>query len=451
MAAARFRRLVLSIGLVGLLAGASGWATPVAASGSYLLPLPGGTHVLVTQGNGGGHTGWEKYAWDFAVFGSGAEFPIVAARGGTVIGLEAEYTTAQHCLNSSCWTLANYVLIDHGDGTAGLYMHLAENSVKVVLGQQVTQGESLGDADNTGWSTGNHLHFQVENTPSQKVLDQANGGTAARGWWFTQSIPISFSDPFVLARNSDGIPTYPGSFPGGYVSSNGGSQAAITPSATPTPTPTRRPTPTPKPLATPTPTPTLGPTLTPTMGPTPTPTPWLPSPTPGTVDGTAVRLPASVWLPIGDTTISPEAADGTFSATTSGTFWDGITTDPAGIGCDYEFKGEARLDSGAGFGFVVRATFKDGTPYGHGFQYGNDGLGPNDIEYPSQTEYGFTGGPTDSAWHTISVHVVGSAYTESLDGVQIFSGTTKSTCGGLFIRLWRTTTTFRNLEVIPIS
>jgi hypothetical protein len=47
--------------------------------------------------------------------------------------------------------------------------------------------------------------------------------------------------------------------------------------------------------------------------------------------------------------------------------------------------------------------------------------------------------------------VVGSAYTESLDGVQIFSGTTKSTCGGLFIRLWRTTTTFRNLEVIPIS
>jgi murein DD-endopeptidase MepM/ murein hydrolase activator NlpD len=221
MAAARLLRLALAIGLIAL-CGAGPGAPSAAASGPYLLPLPSGTHVIVTGGNGGYHTGWEAYAWDFAVFGSSAEFPVVAARGGTVIGLQAGFKTSQHCEDDSCWTLANYVLVDQGDKTSALYMHLAEDSVKVSLGEKVIQGQRLGDADNTGWSTANHLHFQIEATPTQTVIDQARAGKARDGWWFTQSIPATFSDPSVLARNPDGKPTYPGSFPGGYVSSNGG-------------------------------------------------------------------------------------------------------------------------------------------------------------------------------------------------------------------------------------
>ena len=222
MVAARFRPLALAIGLVGLLAGASAWASPVAASDSYFLPVQDGTHVVVTQGNGGGHTGKEKFAFDFALAGD-PEFPVVAARAGTVIGLEAGYKTSQHCGNDSCWTLANYVLVDQGDNTSALYLHLAEGSLKVVLGQKVTQGQTLGDADCTGWSTANHLHFQVEQTPSSKVLDQAKAGKAADGWWFTQSVSITFSDPSVLAQDPNGIPTAGGV----YVSSNGASQAPV--------------------------------------------------------------------------------------------------------------------------------------------------------------------------------------------------------------------------------
>ncbi|MGA3058579.1 MAG: M23 family metallopeptidase [Candidatus Limnocylindrales bacterium] len=186
---------------------------------------------MVIQGNGAGHTGWEAFAWDFAVFGSTAEFPVVAARGGTVVGLEAGYKTSQHCQDDSCWTVANYVLIDQGDKTSALYLHLAEGSLKVVLGQKVTQGQPLGDADNTGWSTGNHLHFQVEQTPSQVVLDQARAGKAADGWWFRPSISVGFLDPSVLARDPSGIPTPRDSYPGGYVSSNGGAQTPTQPSA----------------------------------------------------------------------------------------------------------------------------------------------------------------------------------------------------------------------------
>jgi hypothetical protein len=230
MAAIRTLRLALSLGLIGLLSSAGPWAPIAAASSPYLLPLPSGTHVVVTQGNGGGHTGWEEFAWDFAEFGN-PEFPVVAARGGTVIGLQAGYKTSQHCEDDSCWTLANYVLIDQGDKTSALYMHLAENSVQVSLGQKVTQGQSLGDADNTGWSTANHLHFQVEQTPSQAMIDQARAGKAKAGWWFTQSISVAFADSSVLARDPNGIPTPNDSYPGGYVSSNGGPQAPVQPPA----------------------------------------------------------------------------------------------------------------------------------------------------------------------------------------------------------------------------
>lgn len=41
-----------------------------------------------------------------------------------------------------------------------IYEHLLGYNVKV--GQTVTTGDLIGWADNTGWSSGNHLHFQVE-------------------------------------------------------------------------------------------------------------------------------------------------------------------------------------------------------------------------------------------------------------------------------------------------
>jgi murein DD-endopeptidase MepM/ murein hydrolase activator NlpD len=228
MAAARLQRLALSIGLVALLTGAGPWTLPAAASSPYLLPLPGGTHVMVTQGNGGGHTGWEAFAWDFAVFGSTDEFPVVAARAGTVIGIEGGYKSSQHCNTSKCWTLANYVLVDQGDNTSALYLHLAENSLKVAVGQKVTQGQALGRADCTGWSTGNHLHFQVQEMPSQDVLKQVKKGTAAAGWWFRPSISVAFADSSVLERDPDGIPTYADSYPDGYLSGNAKSSGATT-------------------------------------------------------------------------------------------------------------------------------------------------------------------------------------------------------------------------------
>lgn len=56
----------------------------------------------------------------------------------------------------------NYVVIDHGDGLTSQYYHMAQSTVKVRAGQNVTAGQVIGYMGNTGASTGAHLHFQLE-------------------------------------------------------------------------------------------------------------------------------------------------------------------------------------------------------------------------------------------------------------------------------------------------
>lgn len=51
-------------------------------------------------------------------------------------------------------------------GWRATYMHLAE--VHVAVGQVVQRGDALGETDNTGNSTGPHLHYQI-NSPSGAV------------------------------------------------------------------------------------------------------------------------------------------------------------------------------------------------------------------------------------------------------------------------------------------
>ncbi len=53
----------------------------------------------------------------------------------------------------------NRVLIDHGNGFATLYGHLAK--IYVAAGQTVNRGDQIGQMGSTGRSTGTHLHFEI--------------------------------------------------------------------------------------------------------------------------------------------------------------------------------------------------------------------------------------------------------------------------------------------------
>lgn len=61
----------------------------------------------------------------------------------------------------------NFVKIDHGHGVSTLYAHLDE--VLVYEGQNIKEGQLVGYSDDTGNSTGNHLHFEIR--VNERVID----------------------------------------------------------------------------------------------------------------------------------------------------------------------------------------------------------------------------------------------------------------------------------------
>lgn len=149
----------------------------------------------------------EWYAWDFDL---PAGTPVLAARGGRVALVDDDWP-AGHCgalpavrsapvgtgTVSNIGNEANFVQIDHGDGTSALYLHLSRVD-PAILAKALTRGH-VSAGERLGWSgrTGNtgchaHLHFQVEYTVAAD--------------WFTYSVPVRFVDRDVVRRHPDGIP-----------------------------------------------------------------------------------------------------------------------------------------------------------------------------------------------------------------------------------------------------
>jgi len=134
---------------------------PVSAD-SFRLPWGPGVTMQLTQDCNDAccsdHVGNDEYAYDWA---NGGSFDVLATRGGTITHLKINSTTG--CGSTSCTNDANYIVIDHGDGTESTYLHLEGNTLAsgITCGGTVTRGQLLARSGTTGWSTGIHLHYQV--------------------------------------------------------------------------------------------------------------------------------------------------------------------------------------------------------------------------------------------------------------------------------------------------
>ena len=78
------------------------------------------------------------------------------------IGKPAEYSLKDFIENPKLLA-GNYVIIDHGTGEYSMLGHFKQHSLKVQVGDKVSQGQILGLAGNSGASEIPHIHYQLQN------------------------------------------------------------------------------------------------------------------------------------------------------------------------------------------------------------------------------------------------------------------------------------------------
>lgn len=86
-------------------------------------------------------------------FHTGLDIP--ASYGQNVLAAEAGTVIYASWMNG----FGNTIMIDHGGGVTTLYGH--NSSLTVKKGQTVTRGQVVAKIGSTGFSTGNHCHFEV--------------------------------------------------------------------------------------------------------------------------------------------------------------------------------------------------------------------------------------------------------------------------------------------------
>ena len=145
----------------------------------YRMPYLAGRKFIIGQAPGGEittHTTPDsKYAIDIPM---PENTLIVAARSGKVIEVVSENSVGNE--KQEFMDKANYISVLHDDGTIATYAHLTFGGVSVKRGQIVREGDLIGYAGSTGFSSGPHLHFAVTHTVRDKDRFVAN------------SIPINF-------------------------------------------------------------------------------------------------------------------------------------------------------------------------------------------------------------------------------------------------------------------
>ncbi len=142
---------------------------PAAALSGYLLPWEAGTSYYLTGSTCHDEyveSGNAHYAFDFAY--NRTMWDILAAKSAEVWLWKDDVPT---CYEPSCWRdqpVGNYIVLRDNSTepvTYQLYLHLKQDSIPdeiKVRGFRVAQGQFIGIVDNTGQSSGSHLHFQVQ-------------------------------------------------------------------------------------------------------------------------------------------------------------------------------------------------------------------------------------------------------------------------------------------------
>lgn len=128
----------------------------VESDGSWTWPLPGNYNYTSLYGEQRSYE--SHYAIDIGAY---IGEPIYAANSGTVVSSNG---SCPHTNYGDGWCscgggYGNFVWILHDNGYETIYGHMIKTTVST--GERVSNGQLIGYAGSSGWSTGPHLHFEL--------------------------------------------------------------------------------------------------------------------------------------------------------------------------------------------------------------------------------------------------------------------------------------------------
>lgn len=147
------------------------------------MSLPRFFQLALVDGNGNyarptsdrpGH-----YAWDMGTAGA-LTVPARTPVCGTVISASDGYNGG----------MGTHAVVQEDNGRQHRFMHFVESSLRVSVGDSVSQGDTLGLIGNTGESYGAHLHYDVmvNGTFLNRPIDAYDCTTLPAGWSFADSV-----------------------------------------------------------------------------------------------------------------------------------------------------------------------------------------------------------------------------------------------------------------------
>ncbi|MEN0001161.1 MAG: M23 family metallopeptidase [Pseudomonadota bacterium] len=124
----------------------------------YRLPVESGRRVKISQSCGGlfSHRPPREHAIDIPL-PRGEE--VRASRDGKVVFVKED--SSRGGPTEAFMDDGNELLVEHGDGSIGVYTHFVKDGIAVEPGDRISAGDLVGYVGSTGWSSGPHIHFEV--------------------------------------------------------------------------------------------------------------------------------------------------------------------------------------------------------------------------------------------------------------------------------------------------
>lgn len=111
--------------------------------------------IALSRGYSSSHKGIDMcWNWDYG----GPNAPVLAPGDGEVVSIDDGWGNTY---SSGVANWGNYIKIKHATNIYTLSAHLLKGSLKVKVGDKVKRGQTIAYMNNSGYSNGNHVHFEV--------------------------------------------------------------------------------------------------------------------------------------------------------------------------------------------------------------------------------------------------------------------------------------------------